>query len=124
MVCMLVMEFYLIMSHPDVVKPLRPVKSQEDFAMRRAWKNVFMGNIDALRDWGHAKDYVRMQWLMLQQNMPDDFCISTGMQNSVRQFIQWSALEIGIVIHFEGKGLNEVGIVRSIKGDNAHAKSW
>jgi GDPmannose 4,6-dehydratase len=84
-------------------------------------KCLYMGNINALRDWGHAKDYVRMQWMMLQQDSPDDFCIATGIQYSVRQFIQWSALEIGIVIHFEGKGLNEVGIVESIKGDNAPA---
>jgi len=84
-------------------------------------KCLYMGNINALRDWGHAKDYVRMQWMMLQQDSPDDFCIATGIQYSVRQFIQWSALEIGIAIHFEGKGLNEVGIVESIKGDNAPA---
>ncbi len=84
-------------------------------------KCLYMGNINALRDWGHAKDYVRMQWMMLQQDSPDDFCIATGIQYSVRQFIQWTALEIGIAIRFEGKGLNEVGIVESIKGDNAPA---
>jgi len=82
---------------------------------------LYMGNINALRDWGHAKDYVRMQWMMLQQDKPDDFCIATGVQYSVRQFIQWSALELGIVIRFEGEGLDEVGIVESIKGDNAPA---
>ena len=80
---------------------------------------LYLGNINALRDWGHAKDYVRMQWMMLQQDKPDDFCIATGVQYSVRQFIEWSALEIGIVIRFEGEGLNEIGIVDSIKGDNA-----
>ena len=84
-------------------------------------KCLYMGNINALRDWGHAKDYVRMQWMMLQQDSPDDFCIATGIQYSVRQFIQWTALEIGITIRFEGKGMNEVGIVESIKGDNAPA---
>ena len=84
-------------------------------------KCLYMGNINALRDWGHAKDYVRMQWMMLQQDSPDDFCIATGIQYSVRQFMQWSALEIGIAIRFEGEGLNEVGIVESIKGDNAPA---
>jgi len=84
-------------------------------------KCLYMGNINALRDWGHAKDYVRMQWMMLQQDSPNDFCIATGIQYSVRQFIHWSALEIGIAIRFEGKGLNEVGIVESIKGDNAPA---
>jgi GDPmannose 4,6-dehydratase len=80
---------------------------------------LYMGNINVLRDWGHAKDYVRMQWMMLQQEAPDDFCIATGVQYSVRQFIEWSALELGIAIHFEGKGLNEIGIVESIKGDDA-----
>jgi GDPmannose 4,6-dehydratase len=82
---------------------------------------LYMGNINALRDWGHAKDYVRMQWMMLQQDTPDDFCIATGVQYSVRQFIEWSALELGISIRFEGEGLDEVGIVESIKGDDAPA---
>jgi GDPmannose 4,6-dehydratase len=82
---------------------------------------LYLGNINALRDWGHAKDYVRMQWMMLQQDKPDDFCIATGVQYSVRQFIQWSALELGIAINFEGEGLNEVGVVEAIKGDNAPA---
>jgi len=82
---------------------------------------LYMGNINALRDWGHAKDYVRMQWMMLQQEIPDDFCIATGVQYSVRQFIEWSALELGITINFEGEGLDEIGIVESIKGDDAPA---
>jgi GDPmannose 4,6-dehydratase len=82
---------------------------------------LYMGNINALRDWGHAKDYVRMQWMMLQQEAPDDFCIATGIQYSVRQFIEWSALELGITIRFEGKGLDEIGMVDSIKGDDAPA---
>ncbi len=82
---------------------------------------LYMGNIDALRDWGHAKDYVRMQWLMLQQDFPDDFCIATGKQHTVRQFIEWSASELGIELVFEGENLNEVGIVKSISGDNAKA---
>ena len=72
---------------------------------------LYMGNIDALRDWGHAKDYVRMQWLMLQQEKPDDFVIATGLQFSVRQFIQWTAEELGIKLRFEGVGVDEVGIV-------------
>ena len=84
-------------------------------------KCLYMGNINALRDWGHAKDYVRMQWMMLQQETPDDFCIATGQQYSVRQFIEWAALEIGITINFQGEGLNEVGIVKSIEGYNAPA---
>jgi len=80
---------------------------------------LFMGNIDALRDWGHAKDYVRMQWMMLQQNHPEDFVIATGVQFSVRQFIQWSAQELGITLGFEGKGVDEKAIVASIEGDKA-----
>lgn len=79
---------------------------------------LYMGNIDALRDWGHAKDYVRMQWMMLQQEIADDFVIATGVQYSVRQFIQWSANELGITLRFEGSGLDEVAIVEKIKGDN------
>jgi GDPmannose 4,6-dehydratase len=70
---------------------------------------LYMGNIDALRDWGHAKDYVRMQWMMLQQDKPDDFVIATGKQFSVRQFIEWSAAELGMQLRWEGKGVNEVG---------------
>ncbi|MCX8224432.1 MAG: GDP-mannose 4,6-dehydratase [Sulfitobacter sp.] len=80
---------------------------------------LYMGNIDALRDWGHAKDYVRMQWMMLQQDVPDDFVIATGVQYSVRQFISWSAAELGITLRFEGEGINERAIVDSIKGDDA-----
>ncbi len=72
---------------------------------------LFMGNLDALRDWGHAKDYVRMQWMMLQQDKPEDFVIATGEQYSVRDFIKWSADELGIKLRFEGSGINEVGIV-------------
>lgn len=84
-------------------------------------KCLHLGNIDALRDWGHAKDYVRMQWMMLQQDQPEDFVISTGLQYSVRQFIQWSAEELGIKIKFDGKGLDETGIIVSITGDKAPA---
>ncbi len=80
---------------------------------------LYMGNIDALRDWGHARDYVRMQWLMLQQEAPEDFVIATGMQYTVRQFIEWSAAEIGITLRFEGAGVDEVGIVAGKEGDIA-----
>ena len=80
---------------------------------------IYMGNLDALRDWGHAKDYVRMQWLMLQQDKPEDFVIATGLQYSVRQFITWSAAELGITLRFEGSGLHELAIVVSVEGDNA-----
>jgi len=80
---------------------------------------LYMGNMDALRDWGHAKDYVRMQWMMLQQDQPEDFVIATGVQYSVRQFIEWSAAELGIKLRFEGQGVDEVAIIDSIKGDKA-----
>ena len=82
---------------------------------------LHMGNLDALRDWGHAKDYVQMQWLMLQQEAPEDFVIATGIQYSVRDFILWSAAELGIEIEFSGDGVNEVAIVTAINGDNAPA---
>ena len=82
---------------------------------------LYMGNLDALRDWGHAKDYVRMQWMMLQQEHPEDFVIATGVQFSVRQFIQWSAHELGIVLRFEGHGVDEVAIVSHIEGNKATA---
>jgi GDPmannose 4,6-dehydratase len=70
---------------------------------------LYMGNMDALRDWGHAKDYVRMQWLMLQQEQPEDFVIATGVQYSVRQFIEWSAAELDMPLRWEGSGVNEIG---------------
>jgi GDPmannose 4,6-dehydratase len=82
---------------------------------------LYMGNIDALRDWGHAKDYVRMQWMMLQQDKPEDFVIATGVQYSVRQFIIWSAYELGISLRFEGEGVDEKGIIDSIDGNKAPA---
>jgi GDPmannose 4,6-dehydratase len=84
---------------------------------------LFMGNLDALRDWGHAKDYVRMQWLMLQQDHPEDFVIATGVQYSVRQFIEWSAKELGISLEFVGSGLEEKAVVRHIEGNKAPALS-
>ncbi|MDA3834766.1 MAG: GDP-mannose 4,6-dehydratase [Spirochaetales bacterium] len=80
---------------------------------------LYLGNMDALRDWGHAKDYVRMQWLMLQQEQPEDFVIATGVQYSVREFIRWSAAELGITLKFVGNALEEQGIVEAISGDMA-----
>ena len=80
-------------------------------------KILYMGNIDALRDWGHAKDYVRMQWLMLQQDKPEDYVIATGKQYSVREFIIWSAKALGIDLEFSGKGKNEIGIIKNLTGD-------
>ncbi len=84
---------------------------------------LYMGNIDSLRDWGHAKDYVRMQWMMLQQQEPQDFVIATGVQHSVREFISWTAAELGLALEFEGKGTDEVARVASIVGDKAPALS-
>jgi len=77
--------------------------------------------MSAPRDWGHAKDYVHMQWLMLQQDQPDDFVIATGEQYSVRDFIRWSAAELGITVEFQGKELEETAIVTQITGDKAPA---
>ncbi|MFP4043053.1 MAG: GDP-mannose 4,6-dehydratase [Rhodosalinus sp.] len=82
---------------------------------------LYMGNIDALRDWGHAKDYVRMQWMMLQQDEAEDYVIATGVQYSVREFITWSAEELGIELAFTGTGLDEVATVVSVTGDKAPA---
>jgi GDPmannose 4,6-dehydratase len=82
---------------------------------------LYMGNIDALRDWGHAKDYVRMQWMMLQQDAPEDFVIATGMQYSVRDFIIWTARALGIELDFSGSGIGETARVAAITGDKAPA---
>jgi len=80
---------------------------------------LYMGNIDALRDWGHARDYVRMQWMMLQQDTPDDFVIATGKQYSVREFITWAAQDLGITLTFEGAGVDEVAKVEKVTGNMA-----
>ncbi|MBK7051503.1 MAG: GDP-mannose 4,6-dehydratase [Rhodoferax sp.] len=80
---------------------------------------LFMGNIDALRDWGHAKDYVRMQWMMLQQDQPDDFVIATGVQYSVRQFIEKTAAALGMELRWEGEGVNTVGYWNDQGNDKA-----
>ncbi|WP_395006321.1 GDP-mannose 4,6-dehydratase [Cypionkella sp.] len=82
---------------------------------------LFMGNIDSLRDWGHAKDYVRMQWMMLQQDAAEDFVIATGKQYSVRDFITWSAAELGLTLDFSGSGVDEIATVIAISGDKAPA---
>ena len=82
---------------------------------------LHMGNIDSLRDWGHAKDYVRMQWMMLQQDAPEDFVIATGTQYSVREFITWAASDLGITLEFSGSGVNETATVVSVKSNMAPA---
>lgn len=82
---------------------------------------LYLGNMDAKRDWGHAKDFVRMQWLMLQQDQPEDFVIATGVQYSVRDFVVMSAAELGLTLRFEGSGVDERAIVDGIDGDKAPA---
>jgi len=79
---------------------------------------LYLGNMDSLRDWGHARDYIEMQWLMLQQENPKDFVIATGVQYSVRDFVNAAAAELGIVIDWKGEGVNEIGIIASI--DQSH----
>jgi GDPmannose 4,6-dehydratase len=74
---------------------------------------LYLGNMDAKRDWGHAKDYVRMQWMMLQQETPEDYVIATGQQYSVREFIEFAAKELNIVIEWQGNGVNEIGVDKS-----------
>ena len=76
---------------------------------------LHLGNLSALRDWGHARDYVLMQWMMLQQEVADDFVIATGVQHSVREFVQHAAAELGVTVSFEGKGDSEVGIVSAVR---------
>jgi GDPmannose 4,6-dehydratase len=82
---------------------------------------LFMGNMNALRDWGHARDYVQMQWLMLQQAAPEDFVIATGKQFTVREFVTWAAAELGIKVEFHGEGIDEQGVVAAVAGDKAPA---
>ncbi|MDJ0655495.1 MAG: GDP-mannose 4,6-dehydratase [Xanthomonadales bacterium] len=82
---------------------------------------VHLGNLDALRDWGHARDYVQIQWLMLQQDQPRDYVIATGQQCSVRDFVQLSAARLGLGLRFQGSGVDEVGIVESVEGSHAPA---
>ena len=83
---------------------------------------LYLGNMSALRDWGHAKDYVEMQWLMLQQDKPEDFVIATGVQYSVRQFVEFAAAELGVTVAFEGEGEQELGRVAAVTGDKAKCK--
>lgn len=79
---------------------------------------LYVGNMDALRDWGHARDYVRMQWLMLQQHKPEDFVIATGRQCSVREFIRMGAESVGISLRFDGEGVNEIGVVEALTSED------
>ena len=83
---------------------------------------LYLGNMSALRDWGHARDYVEMQWLMLQQDKAEDFVIATGVQYSVRQFVSFAAAELGVEVKFEGDGVSEIGVVAKVTGDKAKVK--
>jgi GDPmannose 4,6-dehydratase len=83
---------------------------------------LHLGNMSALRDWGHARDYVEMQWLMLQQDKPEDFVIATGVQYSVRQFVEFAAKELGVAVSFTGEGVDEIGTVTQVVGDKAKCK--
>ena len=80
-------------------------------------KCLYMGNINSLRDWGHAHDFVRMQWMMLQKETPRDFVIATGNQYSVKEFINWTAEELGIELEFNGEGVDEIGVVKNVSGE-------
>jgi len=84
---------------------------------------LYLGNLDAMRDWGHARDYVKMQWLMLQQEMPRDFVIATGEQHSVREFVERAAARLGVILEWRGEGVSEVGVVSRIDGDTANGIS-
>lgn len=83
---------------------------------------LYLGNMDALRDWGHARDYVEMQWLMLQQSSAEDFVIATGQQHSVRDFVRKAAAAVGISLRFQGTGEQEIGIVDAVEGNQANVK--
>ncbi|MDP2007324.1 MAG: GDP-mannose 4,6-dehydratase [Rubrivivax sp.] len=87
-------------------------------------ETLFLGNLSALRDWGHARDYVQMQWMMLQQEVAEDFVIATGQQHSVREFVQRSAAELGVTVAFEGEGEQEIGVVAKVDkvGNELRAK--
>ena len=83
---------------------------------------LYLGNLSALRDWGHARDYVEMQWLMLQQDHAEDFVIATGVQYSVRQFVEFAAAELGITLAWQSEGTNERGVVSAVTGKEAKCK--
>mgnify|MGYP000890453163 CR=1 FL=1 len=83
-------------------------------------EKFYLGNLDAQRDWGHAKDYVRMMWMILQADAPEDWVIATGVTTPVREFVRMSFAEVGIELEFKGKGKNEVGIIKSIDQEKYH----
>jgi GDPmannose 4,6-dehydratase len=83
-------------------------------------KHLYLGNLDSKRDWGHAKDYVKAMWMMLQQDAPDDFVVATGESYSVREFVERAFEEIGVAIRWQGKGIDEIGVVESISDSTPH----
>jgi GDPmannose 4,6-dehydratase len=78
---------------------------------------LYLGNLDAKRDWGHARDYVKMQWLMLQQDEPEDYVIATGIQHSVREFVEKAAAQVGITLEWRGQGVQQHGVIQAVSGD-------
>lgn len=108
----------ILFNHESPVRGETFVTRKVTRALARIWLGLqhclYMGNLDARRDWGHARDYVEAQWLMLQQPQPEDFVIATGAQYSVRDFIVRAASRLGIVVEWEGEGLNETGVVRRV----------
>ena len=106
MVFMLVTAFYLTTNHLCVGKPLTRALARISLGTQDC---LYLGNMDAKRDWGHAKDYVRMQWLMLQQDKADDFVIATGEQYSVREFVDIACVKLGMTISWRGEGAEEKG---------------
>ena len=123
-VCTHVTEYSSTMKVRCVVRHSSRARSLEQSLELRSVSQdcLYLGNLSALRDWGHAKDYVEMQWLMLQQDKPDDFVIATGIQYSVRQFVELAAQELGITITFSGKGEAEIGTVSKVEGEFASCK--
>jgi GDPmannose 4,6-dehydratase len=114
------------------VQPREPIRG-ETFVTRKITRAaarialglqdcLYLGNLNALRDWGHAKDYVRMQWMMLQQDEPEDFVIATGRQQSVREFVELAFGELGIKLRWEGKGVNEKGIVSEVRQQRSEVR--
>ena len=118
MECMLATVFYLIMKAHAAEKPLTRKITRGLANIALGLELLAHGNIDALRDWGHAKDYVWMQWMMLQQDEARDYVIATGKQYSVRDFITWTANALGVGV-VSGSGLEEIGVVTDISGDLA-----
>jgi len=117
----------ILFNHESPIRGETFVTRKITRALARIWLGLqdclYLGNMNSLRDWGHAKDYVEMQWLMLQQDKPDDFVIATGEQHSVRDFVNAAAEELGIFLRWEGEGAEEVAIVRNVSKAAADQQS-